>query len=787
MSSAILRKSVTDLTRRKARAFFTVLTLALAVASVGLLAVPGLMQQAMDREVAANRLADVTLTTKPVVVSAADLRRLEALPNVRAVTASSLFSTRMYVGARRERALVVGVRAFTGQRVDVIAIASGSPPGPGAVLSDSQNARKGKFDGSVARIIAADGRVRSLQVSGQGRSLMGGANVANGFPTFYARADTVERLSGSRGVTSLALSLADRSAPAVDRTIAAVRDELRSVKGFTGFAEVPQIRKPGDYPYKEGFEQVSSVMTVVTLLALLSALVLLANTMSTLIGEQTAEIAAMKAIGASRRQIARIYRRTALMLGALGALLGVALGVVLANVLTGFFGRLFWGIDAGVHVQASVLVASIVVGLLGPPLAAMPAIRRAARLPLAGALQASGSAVGGQGRIDALLRHVSFLPRSVQIGLRGVGRRKRRTVATASQVALSVGALLALLALGTSVGNTTREYYDDLQYDIFAGTVATRPFNPEATRVLQSTPGVRRIQPLLTTSAKAGGKDVVLWGTADRPLMNMRVADGRWYTPSEGRRHERVAVLGRQLANHLGVGPGDTSQIKTPAGTVRVRVIGVSDSQGNNGLAFYMPMASLQAVLGAPGEVNNYWIVSSSKDHAFIDRLTTRLEDTLGAHGAQITTMETYVARHDNVKVNATLTQSITVLGLVVVAISMVGLVNAMTMAVLERTREIGTLRCVGARARDVRRIFGVEGMAVALLGWLLGLAAGYLMAHGMIALTASLVDLRLGFVFPPVNLAITLVGTIILALLVLLAPVRRAVRFKPGEALRYA
>jgi putative ABC transport system permease protein len=218
-----------------------------------------------------------------------------------------------------------------------------------------------------------------------------------------------------------------------------------------------------------------------------------------------------------------------------------------------------------------------------------------------------------------------------------------------------------------------------------------------------------------------------------------------------------------------------------------VRVIGVSASQGNNGMAFYLPLASLQTVLRSPGEVNTYWVVSTSKDHAFIDRLTTRLEDTLGAHGAQITTIESYVARRDNVKVNATLTQSITVLGLVIVAISMVGLVNAMTMAVLERTREIGMLRCVGARAGDVRRIFGIEGIAVALGGWTLGVVAGYLMAHGMIALTAALVDLHLAFEFPTINVVITLAGTVVLALLVLLAPVRRAVRFKPGEALRYA
>ncbi len=248
-----------------------------------------------------------------------------------------------------------------------------------------------------------------------------------------------------------------------------------------------------------------------------------------------------------------------------------------------------------------------------------------------------------------------------------------------------------------------------------------------------------------------------------------------------------VAVLGAKLADHLGVRVGGTTTLRTAAGPVRVRVVGLTDSQNNEGLAAYLPLTALQRVLHTPGEVNSYWVVAAHKDHAFIDRLNTRLEDTLGAHGTQITTMVTYVGRRDAVAFNAKLTQSITVLGLVIVAISMVGLVNAITMGVLERTREIGTLRSIGARARDIRRIFATEGLVVALIGWLLGLPAGYLMARGIIALTSSVATIDLRFAFPPVNVAVTLAGTVILALLVLLAPVRRAVRFKPGEALRYA
>ena len=117
----------------------------------------------------------------------------------------------------------------------------------------------------------------------------------------------------------------------------------------------------------------------------------------------------------------------------------------------------------------------------------------------------------------------------------------------------------------------------------------------------------------------------------------------------------------------------------------------------------------------------------------------------------------------------------------------MVGLVNAITMGVIERTREIGTLRCVGARARDVRRIFMTEGMIVAVLGWLAGVPLGWVLAHGLISLTQSTANTDLAFVFPAWHVAVTLVLTVILAMLVLVAPLRRAVRLKPGDALRYA
>ena len=119
--------------------------------------------------------------------------------------------------------------------------------------------------------------------------------------------------------------------------------------------------------------------------------------MSTLVGEQTPEIATMKAIGAGRKQIRRVYLRTALLLGALGAIAGALLGILLSWALTSYFASSLFAISAPFSVDVPVLVASIALGVIGPTLAALPAVRRAARLPLAETLQATGSATGPEG------------------------------------------------------------------------------------------------------------------------------------------------------------------------------------------------------------------------------------------------------------------------------------------------------------------------------------------------------------------------------------------------------
>jgi putative ABC transport system permease protein len=789
--SALWRKSVSDLTRRQARALFSILTLALAVASLSIFAVPELIDRSMQTEVRAERLANLSVPLRPLPLTSAQLARLSALPNVEALEPRSRVQTRIYVGERRAPAVVIGVRDFGGQVANVVRVTSGAAPGPGEVVVDVQNANQGMYEGGtgdVARLVGPSGAEGRLRISGAATNLDGGRLVADDdVVVLYASADTVAALSSERGYGELAFRLRDTSPAAAARTLETVRATLAAMPGFTGFAGLPDVRAPGDWPGKEDSDLFVDFFGVITLLALLSALVLISNTMTTLISEQTGEIGIMRAVGARRGQVARVYLRTAFLLGAAGTLLGVALGILLANLLASFFGSAFFAVDVGFGVDLTVIALAALIGLLGPALAALPAIRRATRVDLREALESTGSAVGGQDAGDRLLRRVRFLPRTLQIGLRGVGRRKRRTLATALVVALAVGNLLAVLGLAAAATESTRAAWDEHIEELRIWTGGGKPFDARAAQVIRSTPGVARAQPALVNDVELGGEEAFVWGVPREPLLAVDVTDGRWFSAGEEQARGRVLVIERNLAERTGTTVGERVRLETAGGAAAFRVVGIADNQQEDGTVLFVPLTTLRTILRAPSGVSTYWIKTTSPEHAVVDRTFTALEDRLNAVGYQMGGELTYVEEQNDVNANRTITTTIAVFGLLIVAISLVALANAITMSVVERTREIGILRCIGARARDVRRIFATEGVVLALAGWLLGIPLGYALDRLLVWMVWEVVGVRIDVVFPPWNLVLALVGTVLLALLIMLLPIRRAVRFKPGDAIRYA
>ena len=789
--SALTHKSWTDLTRRRARSVFAVSTLAIAVASVGIFAISPLMDRAMNREVRASKLYDLQLSMSPVKVSSADVHAIGALPNVRAVVARPWFMTRAYAGTQRVRALVVGAPELNQQRVDRVTVTSGRLPGRGTVLTDIQNARQGVWSGKAGdtlRIISNSGSIQEVRVTGEARSMIASDAAAGGILVVYASPATVADLTGGPEVGMMELRLNDRSPAAAGQTVAEVRSYLRAHTSFTSFSNLPVVRQAGDYPGKEFFGQLGQLLSVITLLALVSGLFLIGNTMSTLVSEQTSEIGMMKAIGGSRRRIGMAYVRTALLLGLLGTLIGVPLGIGLSNLLASYFTQTWYAISPSFGVVLPIVVAAAIVGLVGPVLASLPAIRKATAVPVVDALTVGGIAAGSTGALDRGLRTLR-LPKNVEIGVRSMGRRKRRTLGTTILVALGVANLLALVALGVSVTNTSHAAFDAMGYDIAlganAGSGGARPLDATAHRLVVHTSGVATAQPFVQSMVKLHGQDEDFMGVLPDGMIQPGADQGRWLASTDQQQGDAVAVIGADVARATGVHLGDRIKVETGAGPASFRVVGLSASPGAI-QHIYVPLKTAQKVLNLGGNADGYLIGSTSTAHAAIDRTTIRLEDRLTAHGYPVSGSERYVDERQNVASNAKITNAITALGFMIVAISMIGLVNTMTANVLERTREIGILRCIGAHRRDIRRIFESEGLAVSVLGWLAGIPLGYLAFRLLLEAVSNIMNLDLVATFPLINIPIALVGTVVLAVIMMLLPLRRAIRFHPGEALRY-
>ena len=524
--SALVKKSLTDLTRRKARSAFAILTLAIAVASVGIFALPALADRMMQKEVRSTQLADLVVYTKPLELDRSQLAALGRLPNVTAVDGRSFYATRAYVGDRRVTTFVLGVPDFARQRVDIVHLASGTAPRAEEALTEVQNARQGTFGGAAGdqlTVLGADGLPRMIVITGEGRNMTMGLDVVDGGAVvLYTTPATVADLSGTPGFTSLSFRLHDTSRAAADATTAAVARYLRAHTAFTGFTDLPAVRAPGDWPGKDMFEKFSQLLYVLTALALVAGIVLVVNTMTTIVGEQTREIGQMKAIGGTSRQIRAVYLRTALVMGAIASLIGAALGVGIANLVTNYFGSSFYGMPAQLAVYWPVLAASIVVGLVGPMLASLPAIRRAVRVPVREALEATGAEMGGSTRLDRALRRVAFMPPTFHIGVRSVGRRRRRSLATILQIAFAVGTLLAVLGLGTSIGNLTHSAWSDHRWQIAVGSSMRQPFDARAEALIRSTPGVADARPVIANEVRANGSAGFVWGVPGEDALRLR-------------------------------------------------------------------------------------------------------------------------------------------------------------------------------------------------------------------------------------------------------------------------
>ncbi len=627
------------------------------------------------------------------------------------------------------------------------------------------------------------GRWEQFEISGVGGTLRYSSEVARDAPVLYLTNADVQRVMNYPAPNTIDVVAVDPSPAAVHAMVTELRSTLDAELGDVAYWDVLEVWREGTWPGSEDFGNFIVVFYVIAGIALVSALILIFTTMNTMVREQTREIGVMKAIGGTPRAVASGFLRTALMLGGIGTLVGIAGGFPLSNWLMTFMTDEFGGTHIGWRFSVLALVLSIVVGLGGTAAASWPALRRASRITVRDAIEDHG-VVGAYGLrpFDRVVARVPVAARRTQMGVRNATRRAGRTAATAVPIGLAVGTMLAFGSVLITAVNEDLNSFDLEGADI---TVWNQDpgLDARAGELIGSVPEVAFAHPMIYSSVELDGERYV-WGLPAVSTYDHDVIAGRWFSEQEADEAARVVVVGEALATKLGLETGDRVSVETRRGPIDLEIIGVDGQLVNDGQGLFMPF---QTVLEyEEWTTGNYWVRTVDPTPATVDAAAAAIHAVLERNGYDVASSLRYIDREQNAAENRLIVTVVMAMGLPVIAIGMIGLVSAMTSNILDRTREIGILRSIGARRRDLRAMFRAEGLTIALLGWLIGVPIGYGLARFILWVFERRFDAAFTFRFPLWTLAVSLAVTLIATLIVIRLPLRRVVRMQPGTALRY-
>lgn len=793
MRSVRWRKVLRDLGVARTRTVLVVLSIAVGVFAVGTIAGSNaLLQAGLRAQYLASKPASATLSTTGFGSDIVDAVR--GMPGIADAEARRSVTVRLRTGPQTYRELqLTAITDFEDQRLDLVTPEPGAtwPPEKGEMLLERSSLTLAAVPTSgTVEVQTVDGSLHPLRVVGLSHEV--GASPAfyvgrlEGHVTF----DTLAQLGYPTSYDELRILAAD---PTLDRaairTLAeTVRQRLERAGVTVIYAFVPP---PGEHPANDLLAGVFLVLGFLGLLALLASGFLVVNTVNAIIAQQTRQIGVMKAIGARNRQIAVLYLGMVLAYAVLSLGVALPLGALGAYALTVFTANLV-NFDVNTFfAPPDVIALEVAVGLLVPLVAALVPVWLGVRVTVREAVSSAGIADRfGHGRLDRAIQRVRGLPRPTLLSLRNTFRRKSRLALTLSALTLGAAVFMAVFTVRASLYRTLDDalaYFDyDVQVELTAPARADYAVG-EAERV----PGVTAAEAwrfATTQRIRADGtesRSLVTFGLPPATSMvRPTLQEGRWLLPADGNALVATANV-REDEPDLRV--GDRITLRVNGRDATWTLVGIVESPTQRPF-LYANAGPLERAARSIGRTSVVVLRTSARDAATQDRVGKAVADHLESVGIRVAATSTIAeVRITQERLFEVLVVFLSSMALLLGVVGGLGLTGTMSINVVERAREIGVIRAVGASDGAVLRLFLAEGVLIGLLSWGLGAVLA-------IPISRTLSD-ALGMVFlaRPLSYEISLEGVVlwlaivlVLAAVASLVPAWRASRLAVREVLAY-
>ncbi len=685
------------------------------------------------------------------------------------------------------------------------------------VLLDETAKSLGYEIGDMLNIELSNGKIRELRLAGYVHSVTTIPYAMMGQAQAFINPETLEWMGGSSEYyTKLNLSVAENPTDQqhVSDVTQAVSDRFEKGGGTTYFI---LIFNPGHHFAWDVTQGVIVVLGVLGWLLVAFSAFLVVNTIVSLMSQHSKQIGIMKAIGGQNRQIMAMYIVLILSFGAAAFVVSVPLASFLnIVVLEGMATWLNFNVGEFTIFPQTVIQQAIVAFII-PLLAAIFPMWNTVRVTVREALSDYGLGNAGVKQakkqtkdsrvlsrpvrmsisfryappVIRLIRQV-FLSRPVRISIRNTFRRKMRLALTLSTLVLAGAIFVAVMNLFGTFDKTMRDVEKYFLADINVSFDRAYRYEKVA-GIVESVPGVESIEgwmmlggEIISADETTANELALVAPPADSTLIEPILTEGRWLMPGD----ENAVVIGNHL---LSVRPdlkvGDTIKLNILEKESEWKVVGIYNIPGNViPPLIYVNYEYVSHLVNSPGDVYSLRIITSEKDPATVAAIGQELQALLDEKQIQVSNIELAAEwRLQQTQQTDVLVYFMLVMAILTAVVGGLGLMSTMSINTLERTREIGVMRAIGASNFDIQKIVLVEGLFIGLLSWAGGILLSAPITSALVyGVGIAIFKTPLQFTFGVEGIGIWLAITLVLAILASALPARRASRLTVRDTLAY-
>jgi putative ABC transport system permease protein len=642
--------------------------------------------------------------------------------------------------------------------------------------------------GDVLLVELPDGEQLQMPITGVVESPTSGPAQFSGITT-YVTMDTMEWLSGERDFNQmLILSAENRQDIEHNREVAeVVYEKIQKSERDPSFPNVSD----GQHPLNDFISAMVAILGGMGVMSVFLSAFLVTNTIAALLAQQSRQIGIMKSIGARGNQIIGMYMVLVLVFGVLALALAYPLGVLGTNAFAGGIASFFNIELRDTSVPFYVIATQMIISLGVPVIAALYPVFSGTRVTVREAMSEGGGASYGESIVDRIIQRVRAFPRPVLLSLRNTFRRKGRVALTLMTLTLGGAIFIGVFSVRDSLLLTFEDILNSLfNYDV--AVTLERDYREdyvvsEALRV----PGVTEAETWRVSGARrvnpdgTEGSTITMWGVpAQSNMVQPTVISGRWLLPSD---ENAIVLSSGVLETEDDIEVGDEIVVSIQGRDTTWRVVGEAVTIGSAAWGYVRYDAYGRAAREV-GAAASLYVRTDPRTPETQNQVATALDEHFTRLGINVVGTQT----GSNIREQQATFVNVIIIALLAMAVLIavvggLGLMGTMSLNVLERTREIGIMRAIGASDGRVLQVVMIEGLVLGLLSWMLGALLAFPISQLLSNQVGMLLfSFPLSFSFSPLGAGLWLAIALVLSAVASFLPAWNASRVTVRDVLAY-